>query len=812
MTFSAFYATGTASVPAAGTTVTGTGTLWSGLVQPGDTFEAAGLSVRIAAVVDDTHLTLLYGWPGATLSASAYVAIYNAPSRSYGTYVAERATELVERARILTDGRVIYVVAGVNVDTPPSSPAPDDLYVVGTAPTGAWAGYPGYLAIATDAGTWRFTAPDHGMHVFALATDQVWSRLASSWAQTAGLAPAGTNGWSPQFGIVTDGTRRVLQVTGWTGGTGAAPTSGQYVGATGLVTPIASAIDIRGPAGADGAGVGDMTKAIYDAGNDGRIDVAAGGTGAVDAAGARTNLELQQLLTKVAAVELGGALTGDRSIYFDFHAKDGTDYEARLIRSAGTDGHLSLIQTGAGELQIQHTGTGPVRIASAGSGLVITTAVGAAATINGNAIWHTGRTQDLPTADKAVAHYVASAQDGIAAARFTYSEAAFYTPSRIASTSSVAFGTGSKTFTVAAGSTLLVAGKVVTIRSAASATSYMVGTVTSYSGTTLVVNITASVGSGSAADWTIQVAYDRYAAHISNRAWAAGSGHYAETSYALGLSNIKPDLSQEGQVGCLNLFALGGYTGTRDYVAAGYSAGDMSPLMGQAWLVGDLKSFVAWEEARTVINAGGGTPVTGSGTWAAARVQTLAGRWNGLTDFFGGKLNGVQCIAEELPNMGVAFYAHNGTAGSWTYALGTSAGASITMNGAVNAVSDPDSKEALAVMPAASKMLDVVKGTDVCSWVYKSERAHGVLATRIGVSSRNTGGIKGLSEAMTVHGFDPALAVTRHDNRAEPTARDRYGMGARPASVETVSLNAQVGILWGAVQALATQLDQRTAT
>ena len=812
MTFSAFYATGTVSVPAGGTTVTGSGTLWSTLVQPGDTFEAAGLSVRVAAVVDDTHLTLLYGWPGATLSGSVYVAIYNAPSRSYGTYVAERATELVERARILTDGRVIYVVAGVNVDTPPASPAPDDLYVVGTAPTGAWAGYPGYLAIATDAGTWRFTAPDHGMHVFALATDQVWSRTATSWAQTSGLAPAGATGWSPQFGIVADGARRVLRVTSWTGGTGTAPTSGQYVGATGLVTPIASAIDIRGPAGADGTGVGDMTKAVYDAGNDGKIDVAAGGTGAADAAGARTNLDVQQILTKVGAVELGSALTGDRSIYFDLHARDGSDYEARLIRSAGVDGNLSLIQTGAGELQIQQTGTGSVRIASTGGGLIVTTAAGAGATINGNSIWHTGRTQDLPTADKAVAHYVASAQDGIAAARFTYSEGAYYTAARIASTSSVAFGTGSKTFTVAAGSTLLVSGKVVTIRSAASATSYMVGTVTSYSGTTLVVNVTASVGTGSAADWTIQVAYDRYAMHVSNRAWAAGSGHYAETSYALGLSNIKTDLSVEGQTGCLNLFAKGGYTGTRDYVAAGYSAGDLSPLMGQAWLEGDLKSFVAWEEARTVINASGGTPVTGSGGWAAARVQTLAGRWNGLTDFFGSKLNGVQCIAEELANMGIAFYAHNGTAGSWTYAFGTSAGAYITMAGAVHTVSDPDSKDALAVMPAAEKMLDVVKGTDVCSWIYKSERAHGAAGPRMGVSSRNAGGIKGLSEALSVHGFDPALAVTRHDNQAAPAARDRYGMGPRPASVETVSLNAQVGLLWGAVQALATQLDQRTAS
>ena len=64
--------------------------------------------------------------------------------------------------------------------------------------------------------------------------------------------PAGNTGWSPSFSLVSDGTRRVLQVTSWVGGTGTAPATSTYVGSTGLVSAIADAVDIRGPAGAGG--------------------------------------------------------------------------------------------------------------------------------------------------------------------------------------------------------------------------------------------------------------------------------------------------------------------------------------------------------------------------------------------------------------------------------------------------------------------------------------------------------------------------------------------------------------------------------
>ena len=67
------YVTGTVSLGAGSTTVTGSGTSWiaAGL-EAGDMFWAAGLSVRIASVNSATSLTLAYPWPGAVLSGANY--------------------------------------------------------------------------------------------------------------------------------------------------------------------------------------------------------------------------------------------------------------------------------------------------------------------------------------------------------------------------------------------------------------------------------------------------------------------------------------------------------------------------------------------------------------------------------------------------------------------------------------------------------------------------------------------------------------------------------------------------------------------
>jgi hypothetical protein len=72
------------------------------------------------------------------------------------------------------------------------------------------------------------------------------------------------------------------------------------------------------------------------------------------------------------------------------------------------------------------------------------------------------------------------------------------------SATTVTPGTGSKTFTVARAGLAYIGGQSVTIISQADPTAtWMRGTVTSYSGATLIVNVASFAGSGAHADWSI---------------------------------------------------------------------------------------------------------------------------------------------------------------------------------------------------------------------------------------------------------------------------------------------------------------------
>ena len=62
------------------------------------------------------------------------------------------------------DLAVAAAVLEVGRNAPPTSPAAGDCYVIGTAPTGEWAGQAKALAGFTDSG-WRFVAAVAGMQV-----------------------------------------------------------------------------------------------------------------------------------------------------------------------------------------------------------------------------------------------------------------------------------------------------------------------------------------------------------------------------------------------------------------------------------------------------------------------------------------------------------------------------------------------------------------------------------------------------------------------------------------------------------------------
>jgi hypothetical protein len=73
MPLPSYYSTGTATVAAGGTAVTGQDTTWLKALLPGDLFGThKGTPIRIAAVNGDTSLILAHPWPGAAQNAAPY--------------------------------------------------------------------------------------------------------------------------------------------------------------------------------------------------------------------------------------------------------------------------------------------------------------------------------------------------------------------------------------------------------------------------------------------------------------------------------------------------------------------------------------------------------------------------------------------------------------------------------------------------------------------------------------------------------------------------------------------------------------------
>src|SRR5690606_37688120 len=60
--------------------------------------------------------------------------------------------------------------------------------------------------------------------------------------------------------------------------------------------------------------------------------------------------------------------SGDRVAYIDFHAQDGVDNSARIIRNSGPNGSLIINNNGTGGVMISHNSPGGSITLNAGSG------------------------------------------------------------------------------------------------------------------------------------------------------------------------------------------------------------------------------------------------------------------------------------------------------------------------------------------------------------------------------------------------------------------------------------------------------------
>ena len=74
------------------------------------------------------------------------------------------------------------IVKGYLTNTPPSSPTDGDMYIIGSAPTGSWASYAGYVAKwSALIAAWEFYLPKNGWQFQSNSGREIYRRTGGAW-------------------------------------------------------------------------------------------------------------------------------------------------------------------------------------------------------------------------------------------------------------------------------------------------------------------------------------------------------------------------------------------------------------------------------------------------------------------------------------------------------------------------------------------------------------------------------------------------------------------------------------------------------
>jgi hypothetical protein len=111
------------------------------------------------------------------------------------------------------DALVQTVVQQVGLNSPPGSPTNGQLWIVGAAPTGAWAGNANRIAQRLD-NAWRFYVAATGWRVWDIATAQEWAWTGSAWAATGATRLLGSATYDPPNLADGAGATTTVTVTG----------------------------------------------------------------------------------------------------------------------------------------------------------------------------------------------------------------------------------------------------------------------------------------------------------------------------------------------------------------------------------------------------------------------------------------------------------------------------------------------------------------------------------------------------------------------------------------------------------------------
>jgi hypothetical protein len=131
--------------------------------------------------------------------------------------LAQQAQKEVTHAAALNrlDALVQPVAQQVGLNTPPGSPADGQCWIVGSTPTGAWAGQANKLAQRIG-GAWAFHTPFVGLVVFDAATlaQRVWN--GGIWALLAPRLLEASANYDPPSLAAGEGLTTTVSVTGAT--------------------------------------------------------------------------------------------------------------------------------------------------------------------------------------------------------------------------------------------------------------------------------------------------------------------------------------------------------------------------------------------------------------------------------------------------------------------------------------------------------------------------------------------------------------------------------------------------------------------
>ncbi|HVV29127.1 MAG TPA: DUF2793 domain-containing protein [Rhizomicrobium sp.] len=258
------------------------------------------------------------------------------------------------------------------VDTPPASPADGDAYLTGGAPTGAWTGQAYKIAWCIDGG-WRFQIPFDGLTAFVESEATHIVYRGGTWTQLGaligGVETSIASATTCDLGAA--GALCVL-ITGTSAITGFGPASNTLrlvrfaQGLTLAHDPVSLAL-LGGASRIVAAG----DCGIYVSDASGNWRERAFFRAAADPGDAATKSGAETLTNKtfgpamasgagastgVVTFGHGAARSGDGDAVLDLHAQAGSDYDARIVRTAGANGVLDLIQNGSGRMRFLTNG------------------------------------------------------------------------------------------------------------------------------------------------------------------------------------------------------------------------------------------------------------------------------------------------------------------------------------------------------------------------------------------------------------------------------------------------------------------------